>query len=189
MIKSQAGNYSVHWLWVRFTTQRLLISVIKPALLNPSAWCSHYLHQNMVTKHEQRHKQISGFPSPEAITASPCAGSVRISRLHELYLTAPSEGQHVSFCCLHCWQGGSLGHIVWVWQLSAPRHLSEHCSASPTCRRLGRAPHTCLSGRMELLEQMERRRKLKVTDICQGGWHWRLLRHVILITLKLVVFF
>lgn len=53
----------------------------------------------------------------------------------------------------------------------------------------GRAPHTCLSGRMELLEQMERRRKLKVTDVCQGGWYWRLLRHVILITLKLVVFF
>lgn len=80
--------------------------------------------------------------------------------------------------------GGSLGHIVWVWQLSAPRHLSEHRSASPTCRRPGRAPHTRPSGRMELLEQMEHRRKLKVTDVCQGGWHWRRPRH-----LKLVAFF
>lgn len=147
----------------------------------------------MATKHDQRHKQITGFPSPDALTASPCAAfstSVRMSRLHELYLTAASVGQHVSFCCLHRWQGGSLGHIVWLWQLSAPRHLSEHCSASPTCGHPGRAPHTCLSGRMELLEQMEHRRKLKVTDVCQGGWHWRHPRHVvILITLKLVAFF
>lgn len=180
----------IYWLWVRFHTQTLLITRIKPALLNPSGWHSHYIHQNMATKHD-RHKQITGFPSPEAITASPCAGiSVRLPRLHELYLTAPLVHQHVSFCYLCCWQGGSLGHIVWVWQLSAPWHLSERCSASPTCGRPGCATHTRPSGRMELLEQMERRRKLKVTDICQGEWHWRRLRHVvILITLKLVAFF
>lgn len=121
---------------------------------------------------------------------SMCGISVGMPRLHELSLTAPLAHQHVSFCCLHHWQGCSLGHIVWIWQLSAPRHLSQRCSASPTCGRPGCEPHTRPSGRMELLEQMERRRKLKVTDVCQGGWHWRCPRHVvILITLKLVAFF
>lgn len=118
--------------------------------------------------------------SPEAQPASPWAGiTARMSGLHELYLTAPSAGQHVSFCCLHRWQGGSLGCIVWIWQLSAPRDLSERCSASPTCGRPGRAPHTRPSGSMELLAQMESCRKLNVTDICQGGRHWRCPRHVI----------
>lgn len=59
-------------------------------------------------------------------------------------------GSNSFLCCPPHWQGGSLGCIVWVWQLSAPWHLSACCSPRGAYRCRGCALHICLSEKIEL---------------------------------------
>lgn len=77
-------------------------------------------------------------------------------------------GSNSLLCCPPHWQGGSLGCIVWVWQLSAPWHLSACCSPRGTYRCWGCALHICLSGKIELFLSrwnMHHARKFKVMEI------------------------
>lgn len=59
-------------------------------------------------------------------------------------------GSNSFLCCPPHWQGGSLGFIVWVWQLSAPWHLSACCSPRGAYRCRGCTLHICLSEKIEL---------------------------------------
>lgn len=88
-------------------------------------------------------------------------------------------GSNSLLCCPPHWQGGSLGCFVWVWQLSAPWHLSACCSPRGTYRCRGCALHICLSGKIELFLSrwnMHHARKFRVMEIHTGVAHWRCLR-------------
>lgn len=184
MIKSHPGIDSVYWLWVH--TQTLLIIRTKPGLINPSAIT--YITNMATTSKETSRSPV--FPHLKHDRPLPVLASV---------LACPGCMSRV---WQHHWRVNMSPFVVYTIDRGVPQ---DTLFKSDSCLLPGTFQSVALpllpagvqdvhrnarpSGRMELLEQMERCRKLIVTDVCQGGWHWRHPRHVvILITLKLVAF-
>lgn len=185
MIKSHPGIDSVYRLWVRVHTQTWLIIRIKPGLIYPSAITDIKIWPRNTSKETSRSPVFPHLkherPLPVLASVFACPGCMsRVWQHHRrvnmspfvVYTIDRGVPQDTLFKSDSCLLPGTFQSVALPLLPAGVQDV--HRNARP-------------SGRMEPLEQMERCRKLKVTDVCQGGWHWRRPRRVvILITLKLV---